>query len=65
MFQWLSNNREWVFSGVGVALAAFLIRVLLRKSSPTQTQCGGEESQNLQAGRDINIGGARRKEDPP
>lgn len=63
MSQWLAVNRQWVFSGIGVFVLAGLfwfIRRFLTPAAPLkQSQRSGPHSTNLQAGRDINIGGVR------
>lgn len=54
--QWLLDNKEWVFSGVGVALIVALVAWLRRPVAGTnQRQEGGSGSRNIQAGRDINL----------
>jgi hypothetical protein len=61
MFDWIWNNRQWVFSGVGVALVTAIAYTLRRYLSPTdgprqQSQASGAHSVNVQAGRDVTIG---------
>jgi hypothetical protein len=62
MFDWLWKNKEWVFSGVGVAVIAGLVawlRSSKQKIALKQTQRSGAHSTNLQAGGDINVGGGK------
>lgn len=52
---WLWSNREWVFSGVGVAVASGLIAWVLRRRTHRsvrykQKQSGGTKSTNIQIG---------------
>ncbi len=60
MIEWLLENKEWVFSGIGVALGAAIIGFLYRSrqdsSDSTQTQVSqGNNSPNIQSGRDTHI----------
>ena len=58
MVDWVLENKEWLFSGVGVTLVILIVQLLRRKTVPppsVQQQHGGSGSQNLQAGRDVNI----------
>ncbi len=61
MFDWIWNNREWIFSGFGLALIALLYRAVRRRAtpivpaSPPVAQTSGPGSTSLQAGRDLSI----------
>lgn len=56
VFDWLIQNKEWVFGGVGVAAITGLIALLRRKSNgPSQNQRSGSNSTNVQAGRDVGL----------
>mgnify|MGYP001328530245 CR=1 FL=1 len=55
---WLIENKEWVFSGVGVFVLGLIITWLARHrgtGSHKQIQKSGGNSKNYQAGGDINI----------
>jgi len=53
MLKYLIENKEWIFSGIGVlAISVFITR---RKSEKKMSQKSGKQSRNLQAGRDINL----------
>jgi hypothetical protein len=55
--QWLIDNKEWLFSGVGVFIFGVIISFFTRKNaSNSQTQKSGDNSNNYQASGDINIG---------
>ena len=61
---WILNNKEWIFSGIGVVLAAGLIKLILRFFKPrepslniSQSQVTKGRSVAYQAGRDIIVGG--------
>lgn len=51
------ENKEWIFSGVGVFALSGIIALFVRlsKRRPTQVQKSGHFSNNLQSGRDISI----------
>jgi hypothetical protein len=53
---WIWQNKEWVFSGVGVAIVAGVIAWFRRSPGSGQSQRSGKNSVNIQAGRDINLG---------
>lgn len=59
---WINDNKEWLFSGVGIAIItlvfnAFKKRNKLNKLQPQnkQVQKNGNKSKNIQAGNDVNI----------
>lgn len=51
------KNREWLFSGAGVAVLGLLIRVLTKRRRKLQGQSiqSGNGSVNIQAGRDVKV----------
>lgn len=55
---WLMQNKDWVFSGIGVAILS-LIGGLLFKNRAGQKIKAGNNSTNIQGGKDVkvNIGG--------
>lgn len=59
MLQWIADNKDWIFSGIGVTaisgLAAFIF-VQRNKSAEnegkiSQRQKGGSQSTNIQIGK--------------
>ncbi|MFT6908643.1 MAG: hypothetical protein ACJAS1_005346 [Oleiphilaceae bacterium] len=48
----LSDNVEWIFSGIGV----FVLTLLFVKNGMSKKQNAGKNSNNYMADRDINIG---------
>lgn len=59
MIEYLIANKEWIFSGVGVAVLSWL---LFRKSaSSNMNQKGGDNSTNIQVGRDFKSGSKDKK----
>lgn len=69
---WLSDNFEWIFGGIGATVVGVLLTFWLsrrldsaRSRSIQQTQRGGDGSRNFQAAGDINVseaGGERSGE---
>ncbi len=61
ILKWIDANRAWIFDGVGVLLISAFIGLIVKlwnkekKSDNNQTQTGGDDSVNIQAGRDIRI----------
>lgn len=54
--QWISANKEWMFSGVGVVVAAWVWRVIFKaRRASSQEIRSGDKSRNIQAGRDIRV----------
>jgi len=55
MVDWLAQNKEWVFSGVGVFFITLLLGFLKRlteRARVQQRQNSGSGSVNIQAGGD-------------
>lgn len=56
MLEWINDNKEIVFSGLGTAIVVFLLgKIFVSKSVSSQKQSSGKESINIQAGGDVNI----------
>lgn len=62
---WVIDNKEWLFSGVGIVIFGGLMRLILKKtfSSSSQSIRSGVNSINLQAGRNLNIGSKNKRND--
>lgn len=62
---WVVDNKEWLFSGVGVMLLAWVGRIILKRvqAEPSQTIRSGEGSTNIQSGRDAIIGATKKSHD--
>lgn len=62
---WITDNKEWVFSGVGLVVVAWIGRLIFMKTcaSSSQTIRAGDSSTNVQAGRDINVGTKKSRPD--
>ena len=65
--EWIMNNKEWIFSGVGVVFISFVIGLLFKNKSKsteeksinrqtTMTQKSGKNSTNIQINGDYNNG---------
>jgi hypothetical protein len=55
MWQWLIENRTWVFSGVGVSMVALLFGFVRSRATIRQKQRGGNHSVNVQSAGAINV----------
>jgi hypothetical protein len=56
MFDWILQNKEWLFSGLGLVVIGWFITWLINRNKKTgQLQKSGKNSTNIQAGNDINI----------
>ena len=57
LIQWVVNNKEWIFSGAGLMLVTWIGRVIYkgRQADSSQTIRSGNNSINIQAGRDMQI----------
>ncbi len=62
MWNWLVENRTWVFSGIGVAVVGVILSIWRARDRRVQVQKGGDRSTNLQAGGSITLRGGDRRE---
>lgn len=53
MYEWIIDNREWVFSGFGVTISLCILGAVFRKKASAMSQKSGKNSVNIQAGGDI------------
>lgn len=61
---WVLENKEWIFGGIGVAAITGLLGLFIhRQISLSQGQRSGNNSTNLQSGRDINLNRERSETD--
>lgn len=63
---WIVANKEWLFSGLLVAIPIALLGWLIgtRRMKRSQTQKAGDHSVNIQVGGNIGVGGAPSNERP-
>ena len=55
---WIIENKEWIFSGIGVFVFGIIGTFIFRRmkaSKITQTQSSGTNSNNYQSAGDINV----------
>lgn len=52
---WLEENKQWVFSGIGVVIVTAFFKFFFKSSQLTQTQKSGKSSKNFMAGRDMKV----------
>lgn len=57
---WIIKNKEWLFSGIGVALVSWIVTLFfpkkLAKKTIRQTQKSGKNSTNVQVGENLSFG---------
>jgi len=60
---WIFANKEWLFSGLLVAIPIALVGWVIarRRLHRSQIQKSGDDSVNIQAGGNIEIGGAKHE----
>lgn len=58
---WIIANKNWLFSGVAIAVPLALLGWFITSRKNKQVQKGGKNSRNIQVGGDLNINS--RKED--
>jgi hypothetical protein len=54
--EWIAENKDWLFSGVAIALPLAIIGWIFSSRKNKQVQKGGDNSTNLQVGGSIKIG---------
>ncbi|MEK3821359.1 hypothetical protein MKY20_20000 [Cytobacillus sp. FSL W8-0315] len=55
---WIVENREWIFSGIGVSvfgILGYLIKRKTNKDKTSQTITSGDNSHNIQGGNDVTV----------
>jgi hypothetical protein len=57
--QWITENKDWLFSGVAIAIPLAIIGWFISSRRNKQVQKGGENSTNIQVGGNLNIGGKK------
>lgn len=55
---WIIENKEWIFSGIGVFILGFIFTIFKKKNKKNRSikmkQKSGSNSTNIQIGRDYN-----------
>lgn len=57
MFDWIMENKEWLFSGVGVAVPLAIIGWLCSKRSGRKSHCEETEIDNLSVRQTYSVSG--------
>jgi len=58
---WIIENKEWVFSGIGVFILSLIISFIFkRRGKVNMTQKSGKGSVNIQAGEKVEIRDVKR-----
>lgn len=52
---WVMENKEWLFSGIAIAIPLAVIGWFLTSKSNKQVQKGGDNSTNIQVGGNFSI----------
>lgn len=55
MINWIIENKEWIFSGIGVLVISLILNFLFRRGNAKQIQKGGENSKNYQSSGNMTI----------
>jgi hypothetical protein len=56
VIDWILANKEWLFGGIAVAVPLAIAGWIANKRKHDQTQTSGQNSTNIQAGGNVNIG---------
>lgn len=56
---WIIENKDWLFSGVAIAIPIAIIGWLISTRGNKQVQEGGKNSTNIQVGGNLNVGGKK------
>jgi len=59
---WIIENKDWLFSGVAIAVPLAIVGWFIAKRGHKQVQKGGKNSTNIQVGGSLNIGGKKDDE---
>lgn len=61
---WLMDNANWIFSGVGIVVftgVGYVVKRILNREPQGQHQKAGSGSTAVQAGRDVHVGHSNDK----
>lgn len=59
--EWITDNKDWLFSGVAIALPLAIIGWFISSRKNKQVQKGGDNSTNIQVGGNLKM--SRSKND--
>lgn len=57
--EWISENKDWLFSGVAIALPIAIMGWFISSRKNKQIQKGGDNSTNIQVGGNLRIGNGK------
>jgi hypothetical protein len=60
--EWIAENKDWLFSGVAIAIPIAIIGWLISSRRNKQVQKGGDNSTNIQVGGNLSLGGKKDDE---
>lgn len=60
--EWITENKDWLFSGVAIAIPLAIIGWLISSRRNKQVQKGGNNSTNIQVGGSLSLGGKKDDE---
>lgn len=60
--EWIIENKNWLFSGIAIAIPLALIGWFVTSRGNKQSQKGGKNSTNIQVGGDFNVGDKKDNE---
>lgn len=55
--EWIIENKEWLFSGIAIAIPLAIISWFISSRRNKQVQKSGDNSTNIQIGGNFKIGG--------
>jgi hypothetical protein len=55
LLMWITNNKEWLFSGIAIAVPLAVVGWLLGTRKGKQIQKSGSNSTNIQVGGNVTI----------
>ncbi|MGX9418162.1 hypothetical protein ACWU4D_12500 [Vibrio sp. WJH972] len=60
--EWIADNKDWLFSGIAIAIPLAIIGWFISSRKNKQIQKGGDNSTNIQVGGNLNLGGKKDAE---
>ncbi|KON69631.1 hypothetical protein AKG34_13320 [Peribacillus butanolivorans] len=64
--EWLIQNREWVFSGIGIVVISAVARLFFKNKSSekiSQTIQSGDGSTNIQGVNNVSVSNGEKKDE--
>jgi hypothetical protein len=57
--EWIAENKDWLFSGIAIAIPLAIIGWLISSRRNKQVQKAGNNSTNIQVGGNLSLGGKK------